>query len=133
MNQQQDPKRVERFTIDYPKTEAGRKDWNKRFSLNSIYAGKPWKERRGDANEWHMIVAVALQRSRVIRKMFDKPFEITIYWNDVLDVDNHAYMGKMIVDGLRGRLIPDDRKKFFKKVAHAYHSEDYILVEVAEI
>ncbi|MEG1564292.1 MAG: hypothetical protein RR365_11295 [Bacteroides sp.] len=132
-NQPPELKRIERFVIEYPRSDLGRKDWNKRFSLNSIYSGKPRNERRGDANEWHSICAAAMLKAKIPKKPFCKPVKVTFYWNDGLDVDNHAYMGKMIVDGMKGWLLSDDTKRYFKQVTHAFHSENYILVEVAEI
>ena len=67
------------------------------------------------------------------RKPFDNPVIITLFWNDRLDIDNHAVMGKMIVDALKGRLINDDNRKWLKGVCHFFHDEDYILVQIKEV
>ena len=58
---------------------------------------------------------------------------ITFKWNDRLDIDNHAVMGKMIVDALKGRLIEDDSRRWLKGIAHYFHDEDFISVEIHEV
>ena len=111
------------FIITYPKkiTEYG---------MNSIYAGKHWKKRREDSDYWHWLVRAELNKQKVPKKLFEKAVKITFFWNDRFDIDNHAYMGKMIVDALKGYLIKDDTKKYFGAVEHCFHNEKYILVEV---
>lgn len=74
----------------------------------------------------------ALNRAKIPRKPFDKPVDITMRWNDGLDIDNHAYMGKLIVDSLRGWLLTDDKRRYVRSVTHSFHDRDYILVELAE-
>ena len=55
------------------------------------------------------------------------------HWNDRLDIDNHAIMGKMIVDAMKGRVIEDDSRRWVKGVCHYFHDGDYISVEIREI
>lgn len=50
-----------------------------------------------------------------------------------MDIDNHAYMGKMIVDGLKGYLLTDDSRKYVRGVVHRFHDRDCVLVQVEEI
>lgn len=125
--------RVERFTIDYPKSSAERKRWNKQYGLNAIYAGKHWSKRNEDKEFWHLMTHAAMNRAHIPRKMFSKPVNITMHWNDGLDIDNHAYMGKMIVDSLTGWLIQNDNRRYVKSVSHEFHDADYILVEITEV
>lgn len=101
--------------------------------MNAYYSGKHWARRQEDAEFWHLLTIGALNRQEVRRKPFDKPVIITLFWNDRLDIDNHAVMGKMIVDALKGRLINDDNRKWLKGVCHYFHTEDYILVTVKEV
>lgn len=121
------------FIIHYPDTKAARKCWNKFYSLNSIYAGKPWKERKKDSDFWHWYVFAALRKQSVPLSLFENPVRITIFWNDALDVDNHAYMGKMIVDALKGKLIAGDSRKYFRSITHDFHDEDLIRVHIQEV
>ena len=51
----------------------------------------------------------------------------------LLDIDNHAIMGKMIVDAMKGRVIEDDSRRWVKGVCHYFHDGDYISVEIREI
>ena len=64
--------------------------------------------------------------------MVDGPFAVRIYWNDRLDLDNHAAMGKMIVDALKRVIIPDDSRRWFKRLEYGWHDEDWIEVEIEE-
>lgn len=121
------------FRIEYPKTPAGKKDWNKRFSDNAYYAGKHWAQRKKDADYWHDMVRACMDRAGLRRRPFDRPVVVHIFWNDKLDIDNHSIMGKMIVDAMKGRLLQNDSKKWLKGVAHEFHDRgDYIWVEVKE-
>lgn len=124
---------TESFKIYYPKSKAEQKRWAKEYGMNAYYAGKHWSRRKQDAEYWHLLARSALNRQEVRRTPFEKPVVITILWNDRLDIDNHAVMGKMIVDALKGRLINDDNRRWVKGVCHFFHDEDYILVKIGEI
>lgn len=123
----------ESFRIYYPTSKAEQKRWAKEYGMNAYYSGKHWARRQEDAQFWHLLTVSALNRQEVRRKPFDKPVIITLLWNDRLDIDNHAVMGKMIVDALKGRLINDDNRKWLKGVCHFFHDEDYILVQIKEV
>ncbi len=114
------------FTIQYPPSLKG-------YSLNDIYSGKHWTKRKKDSEYWHLIVHSELNKQGIKKQIFKKPVAITFSWNDRLDIDNHAYIGKMIVDALKDYLIVDDTRKYFVKVAHQFHNGKYILVEVKEV
>lgn len=123
----------ESFRIDYPRNDAGKKAWNKEYGMNALYEGKHWSFRRKDAQYWHMLTLSAMQRAKVRRKPFEKPVIITFWWNDRLDLSNHAYMAKLIEDGMKGSLINDDSKRWVKGIEHFFHDENYILVELEEV
>lgn len=124
---------TEKFIIPYPKTDAGKKQWNKNYGLNAYYAGKHWSQRKRDAEYWHMITLSAMAKQGVRKRPFQNPVVITFYWNDKLDCSNHAIMGKMIEDSMRGRVIQDDSRKWVKGIEHYFHDKDYILVSIREI
>lgn len=124
---------TETFRIYYPKSKAEQKRWAKEYGMNAYYAGKHWSRRKEDAEYWHLLTRSALNRQEVRKTPFEKPVVITILWNDRLDIDNHAVMGKMIVDAIKGRLINDDNRRWVKGVCHFFHDEDYILVKIGEI
>ena len=123
----------ESFRIYYPASKAEQKRWAKQYGVNAYYAGKHWAVRKQDAEYWHLLTRSALNRQEVRRTPFEKPVEISFLWNDRLDIDNHAIMGKMIIDALKGRLINDDNRRWLKGVCHCFHEEDYILVQIKEV
>lgn len=123
----------EKIRIPYPKTKAGQKQWSKEYGMNAYYAGKHWSKRKRDAEFWHMMVRSCMNSQDARRAPFKRPVVITFHWNDRLDIDNHAIMGKMIVDAMKGRVIEDDSRRWVKGVCHYFHDGDYISVEIREI
>lgn len=122
--------RVETFIIPYPTTAAGRKDWSRRYGLNTYYSGVPWPVRKKNADYWHRLVTLEMDRQKVRKKPFEKPVIITFYWNSRLDIDNNAITGKMITDAMKGRIITDDNRRWVKGVEHYFSSDDFIKVVV---
>lgn len=122
-----------RFTIPYPRTKTGMKQFCKEFGMNALYSGKPWQVRREDAEYIHNTVRTALMEQRIPRRLFQGPVSITFYWNDRLDLDNHSYVGKLIVDGLKGWIIQDDDRRFVREVVHRFYDGDHITVDVHPI
>lgn len=118
------------FSIPYPTGKKQRAAFFKRYGLNAYYAGKHWAQRKADAEEWHAVVRNELRRQGIPAKMFDGDVTITFRWNDRLDIDNHAMMGKFIVDALKGYLIRDDDRRYVRCVIHGFYSGDCIEVEV---
>lgn len=121
------------FHIDYPKTEAGRKAWNRQYGMNAYYAGKHWSQRKKDAEYWHWLTVSAMRKAQCRQTPLDKPVVVSILWNDGLDIDNHAVMGKMIVDAMKGVLIHDDTRRYFVGIEHRFHDKEYIEVHVQEV
>lgn len=118
------------FTIPYPPTKKGKAAWNRRFSLNAYYAGKHWSERKKDAEELHTLCRLAMGKAGIHKGIIDRPVEIRFYWDDGLDVDNHAALGKAFVDAMKGCLLKDDSRKYFKKVSHEFWTGGCVRVEV---
>ena len=123
----------ERFIIPYPKTPAGKKQWTKTYGLNAYYAGKHWAQRKKDAEYWHTLTRYEMERQKVRKKPFEKPVIISFYWNDRLDCSNHAIMGKMIEDGIKGRIIQDDSRRWVKGIEHYFSDDDFIRVVIREM
>jgi hypothetical protein len=122
------------FTIPYPNTKAGKTSWNKHYGLNAYYAGKHWFERKKDAEYWHYLVRCELRNQMPKRTVpLRSPVVITFYWNDNLDLSNHACMAKMIEDALKGIIIEDDSRKHVKGIEHYFHGEDFIRIVVKEV
>lgn len=122
-----------KFTIPYPVQQKERTAFFRRFGLNSIYAGKHWSARKRDADEWHWIVRKALLDGHVPQKMLRWPVRMVFRWDDRLDIDNHALMGKLTADALKGYLLPDDGRRYYKCVMHEFWNGGCIEVEVWEM
>ncbi len=123
----------ESFKIYYPKSKAEMKRWTKEYGMNAYYAGKHWAVRKKDAEFWHLLTRSAMNKQEVRLRPFEKPVILTFYFNDRLDCSNHGMFIKMIEDGMKGRLITDDSKKFVKGIECYFHNEEYILVKVREV
>lgn len=121
-----------KFTISYPKPKQ-MASFCKRFGLNSIYSGKHWSKRKEDKEYWHWLIKSELEKQAIPAKIFDKPVCIAFYWNDGLDCSNHAYIGKMIEDCLKGYLIKDDSRRYVNEIRHRFYNEPFITVEISEI
>lgn len=119
-----------RFEIQYPQGKKGKISWNRRFGLNAYYAGKSWPERKRDAEELHMIARAAMHRAGIKPGVISSPAQVRFYWADGLDIDNHAVLGKAIVDAMKGYLLADDGPKYVRKVSHEFWEGDCIRVEV---
>lgn len=123
----------ENFRIPYPANKAEQKRWSKEYGVNAYYAGKHWAVRKRDADFWHWLTTLNMNQQNIRRTPFKRPVIITFRWNDKLDLDNHAVMGKMIVDAMKGRLIENDDRRFVRGICHYFHDEDYISVEIKEV
>lgn len=118
------------FEIPYPTTKRGKAAWNKRFGLNAYYAGKHWAQRKKDAEDLHTLALWAMKKAHIQKRYFSRPVEVTFRWNDGLDIDNHAAMGKAFVDAMKGYILPDDNRKWVRKVSHEFWDGESIQVEV---
>lgn len=118
------------FTIPYPATKAGKTAFCRRFGLNAYYAGKHWAQRKKDADELHTMTHLALYQSKVPKKLLEWPVEVRFYHDDGLDIDNHAVIGKAVVDALKGYLLPDDNRRWVRKVSHEFWPGGAIRVEI---
>lgn len=123
----------EEFKIPYPKSSSAKKAWSRQYGMNAYYSGKHWAQRKKDAEVWHWMATAAMRKAHCRTTPFDKPVYITFFWNDGLDLDNHAVMAKMIIDAMKGTIIHDDSRRYLAGVEHYFHGEDYILVMVREV
>ena len=119
-----------RFTIPYPPTKKGKSAWNNRFSLNAYWSGKHYRARAQDARDIHSLTILALRQGRVRKEPFRGPAEIVFRWDDKLDCSNHAALGKMIEDALKGWVIQDDSPRWVRRVVHEFWDGGCVGVEV---
>lgn len=108
---------------------------SKEFGMNELYSqSKHWSERKRQAQQIHMLVKSQIRKADRNAKPFDKPVVVTIWYNTRLDIDNHGYLAKLIIDGMKGILIRDDDRKNVKGIRQYFHGYDKgrIYVEVEE-
>ena len=105
---------------------------NAEYGLNKVYAGVHWSKRKKQAEEIHELVFYSMKEQKIPKKLYKKPVSITIYWDTRLDLDNTAYMRKMIIDGLKDYLIKDDDRRYVKELIDRFNNENKIKIEVKE-
>ncbi len=104
------------------------------YGMNKIYAGIHWAKRKKQADEIHMLVWSELRRQKIPKKIFENSVIITINYNSNLDVDNHGYLTKMLIDGLKGYLIADDDKSHVVEIRQKIHSvKNIIAITIEEV
>ena len=121
------------FVIEYPDTRQGKTEWSKRYGLNAYWAGKHWAERKRDAEYWHWLTRDELHGLPGEIPHFTRPVEVEFYHNDRLDADNHAAIGKMILDALKGEVVEDDDRRHVRSVKHGFWDGDGIRVLIREV
>ena len=121
-----------RFTIPYPPTKKGKSAFCRRYGLNAYYAGKHWGTRKRDAEKLHDLARSAMRRARIRERLIPNPVEITFRWDDGLDLDNHAVIGKAIVDAMKGYILRDDNRRCVRRISHEFWDGGAIQVEVRQ-
>lgn len=118
-----------KFKIPYPQDK---KSWCAEYGLNSIYAGKHWSKRSKDKEVWKSLIKWQLKKDNICPKLYINPIKISFFWNDNLDLDNHGYLTKLIIDALKGYLIEDDNKNNIYEIRHRFYEENHILVVIED-
>lgn len=80
----------------------------------------------------HTLVKARMRKAGIPQKPMERVAEVTIYYNDRWDIDNHAILGKGIVDAMKGWVLQDDNRKYLVAVHHRFWDGDKIKVEVTE-
>lgn len=71
---------------------------------------------------------------RVRKQPFKGPVSVTFFWDDNLDSDNHAALGKMMLDAMKGWVVQDDSRRWVKGTCHWFaDNAGEIRVEVREL
>lgn len=116
--------------IPYPAGAKAKSVFCRQFGLNAYYGGKHWAQRQKDAEYIHALTLQALRKAGVPRGVLGCPVEVRFAWDDGLDIDNHAALGKMIVDALKGYLLTDDNRRWFRRVSHEFWGGGTIRVDI---
>ena len=118
------------FTIPYPETKRGKAAFCKAYSLNAYYAGKHWAIRKKEADAIHQMTVLSMRRARVRKAPEKEPVRIRFDWDDGLDIDNHAVIGKCVVDAMKGYVLEDDNPRRYVEVTHGFWHGGCIRVTV---
>lgn len=117
------------FEIPYPPGK-GKREWNQRFGLNAYYSGKHYARRKKDAEELHWLAVACMKRAGIRKELTHEPVEVRFFWDDGLDIDNHAVIGKAVVDAMKSCILPEDNRRWVKKVSHEFWEGQKIRVEI---
>ena len=117
------------FEIDYPTEKA---KFLRKYSLNNFYS-LPRCQQGTARRDWRSAVISAMKAYRVRKDPLNKPYEVTILWDDHLDIDNHAVLAAIIVNAMKGWVIVDDDRKRFVCVTHRFWRGGCIRVCVEEV
>lgn len=104
----------------------------KNYGMNSLYAGKHWSKRKREAEYIKAVVWYAMKMSKVEQRVMERPVDIRLSYNDRMDCDNHGYMTKMVIDGMRGYLLRDDTRRDVRSVTQDFWDGDGVRVQVKE-
>lgn len=85
------------------------------MSLNKFYSGKHWSVRADEAQRVHDLVVAHLPRKYEMYKEKVDIFIMAYFKNRPFDSDN--IISKLYIDGLKGRVIEDDKHSLVGFVA----------------
>lgn len=120
-----------RFEIPYPPSDVGRREWTRLYGLNGYYGNRVnYHERTRAIHVLHELVQLRMRKAGIPKQAVTEPVTVTFHWNDRLDIDNHAIMGKAIVDAMKGWVLPDDNRRWLVGVSHRFWDGEDVLVEV---
>lgn len=103
-----------------------------KYGMNEIYKGIHWTKRNKTAEEIHELVYYSMMQQNVPPVIFKKPVTIQFSFNSNLDLDNHGYIVKLVIDGLKGYLIQDDSRKYVTEIRQKFYDGKDILIEIWE-
>lgn len=106
------------------------------WGMNDLYSQKKRRnDRMRQAEMVHLMVRAAIRQQVRPVQQFRKPVVVTIWFNSRLDVDNHGFLSKLIIDGMKGLLIEDDDRKHVAGLEQYFHDNDPndIFVEVRNV
>jgi hypothetical protein len=88
-------------------------------STNKFYEARHWTVRSGLKLKFSKIFDVLLTQGKV------KPMSqlsLVIFYHNRMDCDNLSIMGKMLVDTMKGKYIPDDGNKIYQSTHTIFDS-----------
>jgi hypothetical protein len=104
-----------------------------KFSLNGIYGGLHWATRLKQSRQIHRMIGFTLLSKKIPIKLFKSPVNIVFGWNSKLDLDNHGYLAKLIIDGLKGYLIKNDTRNYIRTILHTWWQGQGIKIRIEKV
>ena len=99
---------------------------NSKLSLNRLYSCRyHWSVRERRAREIHQKVILQLISKKIPRKLFDTKISIDFFWNSRLDLDNHGYATKLIIDGYN--------RKYISKISHSFWNGKGVKIVISRV
>jgi hypothetical protein len=100
-----------------------------KLGLNRLYSGMHWGHRKIEAEKIHKLVKNSLPKHQ---DFLYPPVKIELSYNSRLDIDNHGFLAKLIIDGLIGVLLRDDRKNHVWALNQNFWDGDGVRVRIFE-
>lgn len=106
------------------------------LSLNKFYTQGHWGERDKIRKRFHDYFNPMIDNAP--KDLFFERYYLLIFFNNRLDVDNVVGMEKVFTDCLKGRLVHNDNKQYYKGMMIFYdqslpkNSIEFILIEVKQ-
>lgn len=94
------------------------------WGMNRVYSGDHWSVRKHQASHIHLLVRSSIHKQCGKVKVFSEPVHIRIMYNSRLDIDNHGYISKLIIDGMKGVLLKDDDRRYVQELIQCFHGDN---------
>lgn len=101
------------------------------YSLNTMSkAGVANTKKKKEIEE---AAVYAMMTAGIKCRQIKKPVEIKISYDSQLDIDNHGYINKAIIDALKDYLLSDDNKNHVVRLITEFWDGRDIKVEIREL
>lgn len=101
------------------------------YSLNNMSRAGVANTRKKKGIEEATIYA--MMAAGIKRRQIERPVEIKISYDSQLDIDNHGYINKAIIDALKDYLLSDDNKNHVVRLITEFWDGRDIKVEIREL
>lgn len=99
---------------------------------HSMNASKHWSAKGKMKREIETLVFVAVKLAK-IKPVKQYPIDIVISYRSDLDVDNHGFVAKSIIDGLRyANIIKNDNKRFVRSLTQVFSDRTTVILRENE-
>lgn len=100
----------------------------KAISWNKFYNSRHWAIKQRIADDAHNHVMVALAGMEY--EMIDYPVDILTIAHLVRKIDADNVCDKILIDGLKGKVLKDDSRKYVHKVSTVCYKSDHDYTEM---